>query len=988
MTKLRILKVFSTAVCLTAFSGVLGAQTFAPIPPLSFTKAFAGANPLPQIVTVTSTGASLHFNVAVTTLSGGSWLSATPSGVGCCYTPEAITITANPDVSLAAGVYEGQVVITDYSDSSITMTVPVTLTVAASNTPFFANLPGQLSFSFPTGGNSPPQLIQIRNGGTGTLNWKVTATTADDGSWLTVSPTGGTAPTTINVGITPGNLPGGGQIAGTYTGQLLFQTATGNVTIPVSVTVGGGEFEQINPISFTMPYAGANPLLQILTVVSATVGTHFDAAVATATGGNWLQISPQGNGCCYTPEAITVSVNASTLAAGTYTGEITFSDYNGLVEAMTVPVTLTVAASNTPFFANLPGQLSFSFPTGGNSPPQLIQIRNGGTGTLNWKVTATTADDGSWLTVSPTGGTAPTTVSVGITPGNLPGGGQIAGTYTGQLLFQTAGDSEVIPVSVTVGGGEFEQINPISFTMPYAGANPLPQILTVVSATVGTHFDAAVATATGGNWLQISPQGNGCCYTPEAITVSVNASTLAAGTYTGEITFSDYNGLVEAMTVPVTLTVAASNTPFFANLPGQLSFSFPTGGNSPPQLIQIRNGGTGTLNWKVTATTADDGSWLTVSPTGGTAPTTVSVGITPGNLPGGGQIAGTYTGQLLFQTAGDSEVIPVSVTVGGGEFEQINPISFTMPYAGANPLPQILTVVSATVGTHFDAAVATATGGNWLQISPQGNGCCYTPEAITVSVNASTLAAGTYTGEITFSDYNGLVEAMTVPVTLTVAASGSAFFDNMQGQISFSFQPSSQNPPVQRVQVSNAGSGTLNWTLTATTADDGKWLVVSAGKGAAPSTVFVKVVSAKLPGGGLIPGTYIGELVFQAPGSRVSIPVSVTIGDDVLSQLPAVSFTAVSGTNPLPQTITVSSIGSSLHFDAIASTGKGGNWLSISPQGNGCCYTPEGITVSVDVSGLAAGTYTGQIDFSDYSGLTEDMTVPVILTVTEADVVR
>ena len=69
------------------------------------------------------------------------------------------------------------------------------------------------------------------------------------------------------------------------------------------------------------------------------------------------------------PNMVTATVNASpTLAVGTYTGQIVVTAQFGNL-SITVPVTLTVAAAGTPFFDNVPGQMSFSLGTGGLTPP-------------------------------------------------------------------------------------------------------------------------------------------------------------------------------------------------------------------------------------------------------------------------------------------------------------------------------------------------------------------------------------------------------------------------------------------------------------------------------------------------------------------------------------------------------------------------------------------------------------------------------------------
>jgi len=135
------------------------------------------------------------------------------------------------------------------------------------------------------------------------------------------------------------------------------------------------------------------------------------------------------------------------------------------------------------------------------------------------------------LTATPPSGAAPSAVSVGVTVSQLPGGGAVAGEYIGQLVFLTSGDTTTIPITVTVGAAPFTQLNPLSFTVPFGGANPLPQVVNVAMIDNSTvRFSASVATAKGGTWLSISPSGGGCCNTPLAIAASVNAGSLAAGT--------------------------------------------------------------------------------------------------------------------------------------------------------------------------------------------------------------------------------------------------------------------------------------------------------------------------------------------------------------------------------------------------------------------------------------------------------------------------
>ena len=159
------------------------AAQFAPVPGLSFVKKFAGANPLPQTVTIASTSTNFDFGHAEMTTSGGSWLSVSATGFNCCATPRAITVVVTTSPAMAAGTYTGQINLTSFPSGTITMSIPVTLTVKPAGGTFFDNLQGQVSFSLATGGTAiTSQSVQIRNGGSGALNWSLTKSTSDGGT--------------------------------------------------------------------------------------------------------------------------------------------------------------------------------------------------------------------------------------------------------------------------------------------------------------------------------------------------------------------------------------------------------------------------------------------------------------------------------------------------------------------------------------------------------------------------------------------------------------------------------------------------------------------------------------------------------------------------------------------------------------------------------------------------------------------------------------
>ena len=93
---------------------------------LTFT--FDGTAPGNQSVQVTSSGAPLPITttVAVTSPSGGTWLTATPAAGT---TPVGLTVSANP-AGLAAGTYMGTVTVNGTGASNNPQTVNVTFTLS------------------------------------------------------------------------------------------------------------------------------------------------------------------------------------------------------------------------------------------------------------------------------------------------------------------------------------------------------------------------------------------------------------------------------------------------------------------------------------------------------------------------------------------------------------------------------------------------------------------------------------------------------------------------------------------------------------------------------------------------------------------------------------------------------------------------------------------------------------------------------------------
>jgi hypothetical protein len=146
----------------------------------------------------------------------------------------------------------------------------------------------------------------------------------------------------------------------------------------------------------------------------------------------------------------------------------------------------------------------------------------------------------------------------------------------------------------------------------------------------------------------------------------------------------------------------------------------------------------------------------------------------------------------------------------------------------------------------------------------------------------------------------------------------------------------------------------------------------------------VGIVSANLPGKGLVAGSFNGTIVLISGTGRQTIPVSAVVGANVFKPVLPLGFTKSFGAaNPAAQTLNLDSTGTRFSFFGQAASDNGGTWLTINPSGYGCCgiSTPLAVQASVvPATPLAAGSYVGEIIFTSSNG-DQGMVVPVTLTV-------
>ena len=139
----------------------------------------------------------------------------------------------------------------------------------------------------------------------------------------------------------------------------------------------------------------------------------------------------------------------------------------------------------------------------------------------------------------------------------------------------------------------------LTFNAPLGGPYPAPQTVKMrnTSATTSLRWRTTITTTSGGAWLTCSPQrGKRKPGQSKSVTVQVAMTTLAAGTYTGNIHFFDQTDATNFFDLPVTLNVRG--LPFIDVQPSAgLVFNAPTGsGVQPTQDFTLTNQGGQTLN--------------------------------------------------------------------------------------------------------------------------------------------------------------------------------------------------------------------------------------------------------------------------------------------------------------------------------------------------------------------------------------------------------
>jgi uncharacterized protein (TIGR03437 family) len=558
-------------------------------------------------------------------------------------------------------------------------------------------------------------------------------------------------------------------------------------------------------------------------------------------------------------------------------------------------------------------------------------------------------------------------------------------------LFVTYGANTLsIPVTfgngVNAGGGGGTgsiQVSPSSIAWSYSNGSNFPSPATVsVSSTAGTiSFGTTVASSNG--WLFVSPQ-TGTLPATLTINPTSNIAALSTGSYTGVININGSDGTTQSITVTLVINGGSANG--LTVTPNPVSLQTPVGGATVQQAVSVTSITGGTL----TASVSGTGLSQSISSNFINANVPTSAITVFGNP--AGLSAGTYTGTLTVTVGNVSQSVQVNFTVGsgggsGGLTLGTSSLMFQQAVGGAATTQQL--TVSANAATAFTAGASTNNGNStWLSVSPAGTSVTNT--TLTVTANPAGLVAGTYSGQITLVTSTG---TQNVPVTMIVGGGGTGNITvtanggtSTSPSLTFTAQSVGAAVQPQYLSVTSAsGSSAVSFTASLSGASC-SWVALGISVGQAYQTPLNQL-SVGATTTGVAAGTYNCTLSLSPTGgTAVTVPLTLTVIGQPTVTIPTtpLSFSYAAGTAvPPAQTITATGAGSAAASFTASATSTPSGWLSVSPtSGSVSSSASVPLSVSVNPSGLAAGTYNGSITVTPGTGATGGGTVPVTLTVT------
>lgn len=205
--------------------------------------------------------------------------------------------------------------------------------------------------------------------------------------------------------------------------------------------------------------------------------------------------------------------------------------------------------------------------------------------------------------------------------------------------------------------------------------------------------------------------------------------------------------------------------------------------------------------------------------------------------------------------------------------------------------------------------------------------------------------------------------------------------------LSFSSAQSTPIPPSQAVTFWKGGDRTKRWAVNTTTS----WVTVTPAGGTISTErdqITVSVNPAGLPTGTYTSTVIISTETFRGRTVKTAIPVSLSVAgasstNPTIRLTPtALTFSGITGSvNPVAKLINLTNSGGGTLSWSLSDNAA---WLNLSTATGTTTTETDSISASVNLTGLAAGTYTAAITVVASGTTNSPQVIPVSLTVAAA----
>jgi uncharacterized protein (TIGR03437 family) len=329
--------------------------------------------------------------------------------------------------------------------------------------------------------------------------------------------------------------------------------------------------------------------------------------------------------------------------------------------------------------------------------------------------------------------------------------------------------------------------------------------------------------------------------------------------------------------------------------------------------------------------------------------------------------------RIAFRAAQALALLVAAATgIAGAQTLTANPTTLSFFHqVGANSPPQ--QNIELTSSSPIAASVTSSIvgGGGWLVVPPIVS---ITPITIPVLVVPTGLAPGNYSGIVTITAQGAANSPLNIPISLVVST--SPLLISNRTSIPFTTSIGGAAPANQTISLTSTTPG-IAFTMAAVVTSGGNWLTATPSSGTTPATLTLSANPAGLP-----IGTYSATITIAAAAalnSPLQIPATLTITDEIRLNLSPSSLTydfQIGGPVPQDRAISITSTGAAIGYTAVAAST--GNWLSIAGATGA---TPGNLTVSINPTGLTAGTHAGTITITAPGAVNTPQTVNVTFRV-------